>query len=353
MAVDVTAAGSPTGGDPASSYQASFHGAGGDLFGIHIVNVFLTLLTLGFYRFWARVKVRKFLYGHTEFEGDRFAFHGTGRELFLRWIRGMLYLGVPLILLQSAELFSSSLPVVLLAKLLAALIVVIVLPLAIAAAWRYRLSRTEWRGIRFSFRERPVRAIPIWLGSLLLTALSFGLALPLVQVNMHRFLVTHSYFGTRRFGFDGRAGDLVGRYALFLVLAAPAYAGAFLLFERTGGLSVLAGVLLVVWLWFGYSAFKQRYLAGHTTFDTARFRSTVTGNGLLWLGTVNALLVVLTLGLGIPWAQVRSMRYSIDNLALEGPLDLAAIEQDARSASATGEALADILDVDVDMGAGF
>lgn len=353
MAVDVTAAGSPMDGDPAGSRRASFHGTGGDLFGIHIANVFLNLVTLGFYRFWARIRVRKFLYGHTEFEGDRFAFHGTGKELFQRAMRVGAIVGLPLVALQAVEAAASSLEVALVAKLLGLVAAAVLFPLAIAGAWRYRLSRTEWRGIRFSFRERALRAVPVWLGSLLLTALSLGVAFPLLQANMHRFLVTRSYFGTRRFGFDGRAGDLVGRWALFLLVAGLTYVLAAALLPFTYGLSFVPGALLIARFWFGYTAFKQRYLMGHTTFDTARFRSTVTANGLLGLNVVNGLLVVFTLGLGIPWAQVRSMRYSIEHLLVEGPLDLAAVEQDAHSANATGEALADILDADVDIGAGF
>ena len=56
-----------------------FHGTGGTLFGIHVVNTLLTLVTLGFYYFWAKTRLRRYLFSHTEIEGDRFAYHGTGR----------------------------------------------------------------------------------------------------------------------------------------------------------------------------------------------------------------------------------------------------------------------------------
>ena len=65
-----------------------FHGTGGSLYGIHIVNMLLTGLTLGIYYFWGKVKVRNYIFSQSEFEGDRFAYHGTGKELLIGWLRG-------------------------------------------------------------------------------------------------------------------------------------------------------------------------------------------------------------------------------------------------------------------------
>src|SRR5918999_4430018 len=59
-----------------------YHGEGWALFGLLIVNALLTIVTLGIYSFWAKNKVREFHYSHTELDGDRFAYHGTGGELF-------------------------------------------------------------------------------------------------------------------------------------------------------------------------------------------------------------------------------------------------------------------------------
>lgn len=335
------------------AHRASFHGTGGGLFGTHIVNIFLTLLTLGIYRFWAKVRVRKFLHSHTEFEGDRFAYHGTGRELFNGSIKAGAYIGLPLAGLRLLQQFVASIPLLLFLKLVGAAIAAVVVPVAIAGAWRYRLSRTEWRGIRFSFRGRPKAAVKVFVLGSLLTFLSLGLYLPVLQVNVHRFLVKDSYFGTRRFAFDGQGADLMRRYTLFLLLAATTGTVAFVLAPFTYGLSLAVGAAAIALFWFDYAARKQRYLMGHTTFDGARFGSTVTGRGLFGLKVGNLLLLVFTLGLGAPWVYVRSMRYALDHLVLEGPLDLASIQQEAQAANATGEGIADVLDADAfDLGVG-
>lgn len=338
---------------PAGTFRAAFHGDGADLFRIHVVNMLLTFVTFGVYKFWARVKVRRYLYSHTEFEGDRFAFHGTGTEAFRGWLKGTLYVGLPLAGIRFAERFVS-IGDALLLQLLAMLVLAVVVPIAIAGAWRYRLSRTGWRGLRFSFRGRPREALEMWLSSLLLTVLSLGVCFPLLQVNLHRFLTRHAYYGTRRFGFDGRGGDLVRGWVLrFLLPAGPIGVLTFVLFVPTFGLSFFVGGLALMRLWYGYSAYKTHYLMAHTSFDAARFRSTVTGLGLFGLHLLNFLLVAGTFGLGIPWAQVRTQQYALANLVLDGPLDLAGIQQEAQQASVTGEGIADVLDADaIDIGVG-
>ena len=54
---------------------------------IQLVNLLLTLVTFGFYSFWAKVKVRKYFYNETEIGGDRFDYYGTGKELMIVWLK--------------------------------------------------------------------------------------------------------------------------------------------------------------------------------------------------------------------------------------------------------------------------
>ena len=51
---------------PRARTHLLFHGSGGSLFGIHVVNVLLTLVTLGVYYFWAKTRVRVYLMSQTE-----------------------------------------------------------------------------------------------------------------------------------------------------------------------------------------------------------------------------------------------------------------------------------------------
>jgi uncharacterized membrane protein YjgN (DUF898 family) len=321
----------------APTQRLSFHGDGGTLFGIFFVNLLLTAVTLGVYSFWARTKVRKYVWSQTEIAGDRFAYHGTGGELFRGYLKAMGILillavvtiaGIPLLLRPVLGQQAA----VAMGVLAFYAVIVAILPVAMVGARRYRLSRTSWRGIRFSFRGQTGEFIKLYLVGGLLTALTLTLYWPFYANNLRRFFVDGARFGTMRFAYDGEGRDLFGRYLLALLLTLP--------------------TLGLYWIWF--AAERNRYYWGHTSFGGARFHSTITGGSLLGLAITNWLLVVFTLGFGAPWALVRYHRYVCDNLALEGEIDLAAIEQQAQAASGTGEGLAAALDVDaVDMDLGL
>lgn len=341
-----------------------FYGAGGTLFGIHVVNFLLTLLTLGIYYFWAKVRVRAYLLSQAELVGDRFAFHGTGKELLVGWLKAVLVFGLPALLLAAGPDLVGAGPVAQVAAgiLLYALVFTFI-PVAIVGARRYRLSRTSWRGIRFSFRGRALDFVKLFITGALLTAITFGLYYPLFEARRYAFLVSRSYFGNRRFAFDGRGQDLFGLYlvAALVFTAVLGVSGVlFVVWLAIVSLRFELGVLLVlaflaflalvggVWSWF--SARRQRYFWDHTTFEDARFRSTVSGRALFALRLANLLLLVLTLGLAWPWVTVRNARFTLRYLTLEGPLDLEAIQQEAQVATATGEGLAGFLDVGFDLG---
>lgn len=313
---------------PREQHRLTFHGSGGTLFGIHIVNVLLTLVTLGVYYFWAKSRVRAYLLSQTELAGDRFAWHGTGKEMLFGFLRAVLIFGVPLgVLMLLRDVLTVPIVVKIVAGALVPIVFVLLIPMAMVGARRYRLTRISWRGIRFSFRGRPREFVRIFVVGSILSSVTFGLYYPFFETRRYAFMTEHSWFGNRRLGFDGRGWDLFGP---FLVMA--------LLVPFTFGLSF-------VW----YLARKRRYFWSHTTAGRARFRSSVTGLRLLLLYLGNLLLLVFTLGLAWPWAKVRTARFTFTYLVLEGPLDLEDIQQDAQAASSTGEGLAGLFD----FGTGF
>ena len=305
-----------------------FHGSGGTLFRIHLVNVLLTLVTFGIYYFWAKTRVRRYLVSQTEMEGDRFAYHGTAKELLLGTLKALVVFGLPVLLLN---LIRDVLDVPIVLKVVAGVIsgslIFIFFPVAVVGARRYRLSRTSWRGIRFSFRGPVWELIKILILGTVLTGLTLGLYYPFFLVSRQAFLVSHSYFGSERFDFTGRGRQLFGPFVVAMLLTLP-----------TLGLG---------WVW--YVARKRRFFWDHTQFGSARFSCRVTGSALLWLWVVNVLLLVGSLGLAWPWVRVRNIHFSFRNLALIGPLDLARIEQQAQQVGSTGEGLSGFFDSGFDL----
>jgi uncharacterized membrane protein YjgN (DUF898 family) len=313
-------------GATTGSRHVIFRGSGSSLFGIHVVNALLILATLGIYYFWAKVRVRSYLWSDSEFEGDRFAYHGTGRELIIGFAKAALFFFLPATLLNMLpELLGASPVVTIVTRILVSIFAAIFIPITIVGARRYRLSRTSWRGIRFSLRAKTGDFARLWIRGWLLIPLTLGLYYPSFIVNQHRFLTSHSWFGSERFSFDGRGRDLL-----------PAWFGAVLLFVPTLGLS-----------WFWFAARRQRYYAEHTRVAGARFRSTVTGAKLSWLTISTWVGLICTIGLAWPWLTVRRMRRTFEWLSLDGPLALDSITQQAQQVSATGEGLAGFFDADL------
>jgi uncharacterized membrane protein YjgN (DUF898 family) len=319
----------PTLADPAAVRRLRFHGTGDSLFGMWVVNVFLTLITLGICAAWARVRMRRYLFSQTSFDGDRFAYHGTAEELVRGYLKAGLVFGVPFYgLTKGPELIGAGPFLALGAELLAWGLLVAFIPVAVVGARRYRLSRTSWRGIRFAFRGPTLEFLKLFLGGALLTGLTLGFYYPTWLTRRQAFLVSHSYFGSEPFHFDG--GDRE--------LRRP-FLAAVLLFPLTFGLS-----------WFWFKAARDRHFARHTSFGLARLHSTVTGRDLMLLKLTNGFLLLVTLGLAYPWNVARSLSVTYSWLSVRGPLELDAVVQRAQRVSATGEGLAGFFDTGFDLG---
>ena len=60
------------------SHSFVFHGTGERYFLICVVNVLLTIITLGIYLPWALMKCKRYLYANMEVNGQRFSYGITG-----------------------------------------------------------------------------------------------------------------------------------------------------------------------------------------------------------------------------------------------------------------------------------
>ena len=80
-----------------SAFQ--FHGNWGGFFKIAIMNLLLTIITLGLYRFWATTREREYLWSQTQFIDERLEWTGTGMELFIGALMVSILLGIPITIL--------------------------------------------------------------------------------------------------------------------------------------------------------------------------------------------------------------------------------------------------------------
>ncbi len=307
------------------NYKLGFHGKGSEFFSIIIVNWLLTIVTLGLYYPWAKANQLKYLYGETSLDGDRFAFHGTGKEMFKGFIKAILIF----LTLYGLLFLFLYLQMPLVGILVFYLGILAIVPLAIHGSYRYRMSRTSWRGIRFGYRGNRSELVKNFLGWILLTLVTLGIYGPWFVINLRKYVVGNVRFGDAEFEYDGDGSDyfMINLKGYFLTI-------------------ITFGIYM---FWWQKELFE--YYIDNLTLNKngqqIQFQSQVTGGGFFQLMVVNFLIIVFTLGLGYAWVVTRSLNYFSENIDLEGTLDLNTLMQTEENyKDATGEDMGDMLDID-------
>jgi hypothetical protein len=220
----------------ASRHPVLYDGRGGAVASLALKNVLLTIVTLGVYRFWAKTRMRRYLWSHVGFQGERFEYTGTGVELFLGF----------LIVLVFFVLFTGTYSALLLTvflddpvgqfgvKAAYLLIFMFLYNYAVWRARRYRLSRSQWRGVRGGLTGSGWRFAAVAFGFDALRLLSLGLLYPWTRLRLQRMMMNDSWFGDRRFHFDGSARPLLASWL-------PMYIPGLLLFACVAYVAVTYG----------------------------------------------------------------------------------------------------------------
>ena len=176
-----------------------YQGRTSEFSGIVIRNALLGLSTLGFYRFWGKTRLRRYLWSHIGFLGDRFEYTGLAIEL-LRGFFVALAIFLPIvILLGVASAFVETAESETALNMFYLLAFSLLTQFAIYRARRYRLSRTQWRGIRGAQTGSGVNYALLALGHFLLAFLTFGLAYPVMRTRLQKYRFENTWFGDRPF----------------------------------------------------------------------------------------------------------------------------------------------------------
>ncbi|MGL2988522.1 YjgN family protein [Flavobacterium sp. RSSA_27] len=306
-------------------YHLSYTGKGSDFFSVIMVNWLFTLLTLGFYYPWAKAKQLNYLYGETHLNGDPFTFHGTGKEMFKGFIKALLIFGTlygMLYLLMYLEEPFVGLIVFYLG-------ILAILPIAIHGSYRYRMSRTSWRGIRFGYRGERKEFTLNFFKWILLTLVTFGIYSSWMTINMRRYLIGNIRFGDAECSYNGEGTD-------YLILNIKGY---FLTIFTLG----------IYMFWWQKDLFEYYIsnLSLHKDEKELQLTSTATGSDFFTLGITNLLILIFTLGLGYAWVVTRTLKYIFDHIEIEGTIDLDSLKQTEENfKDATGEDVSDFLDLD-------
>lgn len=339
-----------------STIPFEFRATGAEYFRIWIVNLLLTILTLGIYSAWAKVRRLRYLYGSTSLAGSAFEYHGQPLQI----LKGRLIAVTALaIYLVATNLWP-------LTALLLLPILVFAMPWVIVKSRRFHLRMSSWRGIRFGFHGTYGGALGAYIGWAIIAVLTLYILMPLWIYQRVRYLLSGSSFGTERFAFSASIGRYFAFYFIALGLGLATIVG---LVVSTMGMAAAAGsggeaaslavtitamvalIAVVILAPLAIGAYWERSFTNAAYDGLAlgphRLACRIRTGRLLWLYVTNVLGVLLTLGLFYPWALIRRLRYQLEcmHVEAEGSLeDFAAAA--APPADATGEAVGEFFDVD-------
>ncbi|MEL7152408.1 MAG: DUF898 family protein, partial [Pseudomonadota bacterium] len=204
----------------------------------------------------------------------------------------------------------------------------------------------------------------------ILVAFTAYLTFPILDRAIKRYSIEHHKLGQARFAMQVELWPfykafLIALAWIIVVGAGGALVMGFNFLEFAMAMDDLGGdpqgfvqamVLFYVLIFaaflpagFLYSAMTRNAVYNNTTLEGGhRFASNVNPWQLLWIALSNTVVVICTLFLMLPWAQVRMARYLADHTGVEigGSMDDFVTQQGGR-AGAVGDAYTDIEGVDI------
>lgn len=327
-----------------------------EYFRIWIVNLALTLATVGVYSAWAKVRKLRYFYSSTTLAGSAFGYHADP----VRILRGRI---IAAALAGAYFVATRTSPVATVAMLA---VIAVATPWLVVKSRIFTMRVTSWRGLRFDFDPDYAGAYRTLLGWLLLGIVSLGLLMPLFICQRYRFIVTRGRYGATAFDCKAQIGAFYRTafgafglgFAMVLLLMfsltlmggllgahiMPATAARYLMVALT--LAMYAGMFSVL---HGYTQARNlNEVISKTSLGPHRLISRLSATDLIFIYLSNTLFIVCTLGLYTPWAELRLARYRLEAMELEahGSLDDFVAGAAASIPAAAGEEISSFLDVD-------
>ena len=364
VAGDATLAGQPR------ELPLLFHGSAREYFRIWIVNLCLTLFTLGIFSAWAKVRKKRYFYSHTTVDGTPLQYLGQPIPIFKgRVIAAAAFLTY----YASNHFFTSLLPYVFAAGMVLA-------PWVLVRSAAFNARYSAFRNMTFHFEGSyldALKALYLWgiipvfvLGWLFdwwgkyavagIAALVFGVSFPWWIRRLRNFLISHSSYGNRKGTFSATGGQFFGVYfrsglimtgilivvgmLSFMLISSPKKTQ---LITWSIAVPTYAGYVLA----YAYvQAHSSNLVWNHTRLGPLRFRSTLLGWGMTKLYVTNALAIIASLGMLTPWAVMRTLKYRADHMRVLQEGELTEFQgSDMSAVEAIGAETVDFFDMDLSL----
>lgn len=336
-------------------YPFAFTGQGFEYFKIWIVNILLSIVTLGIYSAWAKVRNKQYFYGNTHIADSTFEYTAEPLKILKgRIIAFVLYVGVAA---------SSNISPIL--SIVVSLLFLAFLPWIIVASLRFNARHSSYRNISFRFNGSIGGALAAFLGWPLLGIFSLGLLMPFAWKKQAAYVTNNHSYGAEPFSFDVHVKEyykmlliLIGATVVFFValavLGGAAFASLFTLgqFNPAALMAFIPMMLAYFAFYVGLGAYVVVSLANihwnNTRLQDHQFEANWSVLSYFKLLVVNTLGILFTLGLFVPFAKVRTAAYKAEHTALlvQGDLD-GFIANKLEESNSLAEGVHDLFDMDI------
>ena len=346
-----------------------FKGNASEYFRIWIVNIALTILTLGIYSSWAKVRSNRYMYANTYLNGSNFEYNADPIRILIGRI-------IVVTLYALFVLFSQYLGMLKIAGGIA-LLAFIAMPWLIRQAVGFKLRNTSYRNVPFRYEGKVSSFYGFFLLHIFLNIFTFMLIFPYSYVKFKKLILDNAHYGDGDFKFSGGAGDAYAIYIqvfvwstlfIFAVVFAFAFIGGLLgaifgdSFSNLADtidpdiISMLVGsgvfliyVPFVFWNKGFTDAYFSNFVREKSTLNNAPLKGDMKPFKLGVIAATNALAIFFSLGLLYPWAQIRYLKYKLEHTAFACK-DYDQFESHGYvTGSTVGEEMVDFFDIDIGM----
>ncbi|GAA0361560.1 YjgN family protein [Bowmanella denitrificans] len=345
--------------DPLRKGRLVFHGEGREFFGIWIVNLLLSIVTLGIYSAWAKVRTNRYFYGNLEADGHRFSYLAEPLQILKGRIIGVLLFGGYFL----ASYLSPFVAAIIM------LVLVGLMPVLICLSLRFNLRMTAYRNVRFGFKGSIGRAYLLFLLYPILSLLTLYLTMPILLKKIDEFLYGNMRFGDRQVQTNLRTGEYyvaaIGAAIIAALLSVVIMFPVGLLVGLAAGggdmqdgsaaatiitiAAMLVYILMITLASSYYQAQIRNHLFNNSRIDkVAAFHSDLSFWALAKLRLANLFMLVFSLGLAYPWVKVRvaNLFATATELQVLAEADQVVAVHSA-DPNAIAEEVSDIFDMDI------
>ena len=369
-----------------------FKGDAKEYFKIWIVNIALSIITLGVYSAWAKVRTNRYIYGNTYINNSNFEFNAQAKRILIGRAIIVLFYG-------SFVLFSDYLSMYKVALGILALFLLI-LPWLIRQAISFRLKSASYRNIPFKFSGKirsfylisvigvvAIVAIPFIISEvydtkydydlalllgIVLYILLFAVIMPILYRRYKATVINNSSYANVNFSFSATNKDSIKMFIKmgFLNFVLILLFGIIftvvtkivtiilnfidfdfinsVILEYIGIYFATAFYLFFTGLYKGIvDGYLSNFTRNFTQLEDIKFKGKIDPAALGVISATNMLMLVFSFGLLYPHTKLRYLKYKIENTYIACDNYDKFTSQGYENSNAIGEEALDFFDIDI------